>query len=362
MKSVEPRNEEELRKVVSTMRPAWAQPHYDAIRDRIGNKIAKRRRRHAIFATVAGITLLVGIGTGLKKSVSNRNAKSAPVLAEPTVFLKASRPAAAQAPKPSSAHEDSRVQVVSLLPQTDVKRGPQQDLLAFNLTKGAARFKVLPILHSEAQARPMEVHVRDLRIRDIGTVFDVGLLSDDSVKVSVQEGLVVVTGPGISQYVRAGQSAIFHKKQQVSSTTNKPKVSMSPSLSEEGKAPPNLAEPSVEVPEVRRLLAAADEARKEGRMGDALETIRVFVARCSHATSCSFGRFTEGKILQSMGRMEEAAIAFKRATQGPFAEEALVRAIEAFAQAGLAHEAERLKAGYLTTYPDGTFSGRLGLK
>lgn len=368
MKSNEPLSENKLRDVVASMRPEWGPSHYDSVRYRVGAEVRRRRRRVGIFAGVAGVALLVVLSMSTGRLSMTSRIETPKVAAVVPAFNERSKSRVNPAPNPPR-NDDPRIEIVSLAPRTTVRPEPAQDRLAFNLVQGAARFKVNSG-SGAAAPRPVEVHVRNLRIQDIGTIFDVRLSADESVTVSVQEGLVLVTGPGISRYVKAGKSAVFYEKKQPALKMNLAPVGLASATSIDDQSPtaplPPVEQaskdPTVEPPEVQALLAAADLARKEGRLDEALNSIRSFIARCSHTTSCSFGKFTEGKVLQAMGRNVDAATSFQAAAQGPLAEEALVRAIESLERAGASTQAGLLKARYRSAYPDGTFRGRLQLE
>lgn len=66
------------------------------------------------------------------------------------------------------------------------------------LRKGEAHFDVV---HNAA--RPFYVHVGDAVIRDVGTQFEVRLLSNRDIDVLVDEGQVEVRGPAAADWVRA---------------------------------------------------------------------------------------------------------------------------------------------------------------
>ena len=66
------------------------------------------------------------------------------------------------------------------------------------LRRGEAHFDVV---HNSA--RPFYVHVGDAVIRDVGTQFEVRLLSDRDIDVLVDEGQVEVRGPAATEWVRA---------------------------------------------------------------------------------------------------------------------------------------------------------------
>jgi transmembrane sensor len=107
-----------------------------------------------------------------------------------------------------------------------------------------------------------------------------------------------------------------------------------------------------------RLLAAADEARLAGRTEDGATLLERLVREHAGDTRAPVAAFSLGRLLlRELRRPEEAARAFARtralAPNGPLAEDALAREVEAWTAAG-AHDRARARADeYLRLYPAG---------
>jgi transmembrane sensor len=139
-----------------------------------------------------------------------------------------------------------------------------------------------------------------------------------------------------------------------------------PNLATPDRAPPNLTPPAIAPapptaklsPAAAELLAAADAARGEGRLDEAVTLLRRTIDEHGGDPRAPLAAFTLGRLLLTeLGRPAEAAAAFARARalapDGPLAEDALAREVEAWSQA---HDPARARARaeeYVRRFPAG---------
>jgi transmembrane sensor len=113
--------------------------------------------------------------------------------------------------------------------------------------------------------------------------------------------------------------------------------------------------------EPAELLLAADVARLDGQPQRAVELLRKLCARFPHDRRAPVAAFTLGRVLlDDLGRLEEAAIAFEQASalwpSGPLAESALARAVDAYERSGRVERAESLAKLSLSRFPRGRYA------
>lgn len=108
--------------------------------------------------------------------------------------------------------------------------------------------------------------------------------------------------------------------------------------------------------ETHELLLAADTARLSGHPSEAVPYLRRVLGQHGHDPRAHLAAFTLGRVLlDELGRPAEAAAAFERARvpEAPLAEDALARAVEAWARAGDTRRAHTLALEYQRRYPQG---------
>ena len=106
------------------------------------------------------------------------------------------------------------------------------------------------------------------------------------------------------------------------------------------------------------MLLAADQARLSGHADEGAELLRKLLREHPSDPRAPLAAFTLGRLLLiELGRPAEAAAIFAQARRiaptGPFAEDALVREVEALSKAGLAAEAHARALEYQHLYPNG---------
>ncbi|HVK88076.1 MAG TPA: hypothetical protein VM513_28345, partial [Kofleriaceae bacterium] len=106
------------------------------------------------------------------------------------------------------------------------------------------------------------------------------------------------------------------------------------------------------------LMLVADVMRLTSHPGEAVAPLRRVIDEHAADPRAPLAAFTLGRVmLEQLGRPADAADAFARAADlapdGPLAEDAAARQVEARSRAGDAREAKRLAIEYLRRYPHG---------
>jgi transmembrane sensor len=118
-----------------------------------------------------------------------------------------------------------------------------------------------------------------------------------------------------------------------------------------------VAQPGVVGVSVGDLMLAADVARLSGHPAAAIPYLERVIRDHAGSGQAPLAAFTLGRIYSGMGRDEQAAAAFSKASgldpKGPLAEDALARRVEHAYRAGDRSGARRLAEQYLSTYPSG---------
>jgi transmembrane sensor len=230
--------------------------------------------------------------------------------------------------------------------------------VAIELARGRGRFEVAP-----RPERPFSVSAGDVTITVIGTVFTVERIAD-RIGVTVTRGRVLVDWGVGSRQLGAGEDGWF------------------PPLVVEAPAPAAASAPSSARPRDRSravartepssapaavtparataesLLAAADAARLQGRAEEGAALLRKILQDHRADPRAPLAAFTLGRVLlMELGQPRQAAAAFAEARalapDGPFAEDALAREVEAWARAGDDAKTRARARDYLRSYPSG---------
>ncbi|MEO6953800.1 MAG: FecR domain-containing protein [Polyangia bacterium] len=247
-------------------------------------------------------------------------------------------------------------------------------LVVSQLHVGAYHFEVEP-----DPQRTFRVVAGTVEIEVLGTQFTVTRRATE-VRVEVDSGRVRVACRGTRTELTTGESGAFSLAGEgVASTPPPPAVaSDAPDL---GSAPPvtgqkrtwlRLAQAGdfdaayaalARTRDVARgpaeLMLASDAARLSHHSPEALPPLRAVVTRYAHDPRAPLAAFTLGRILlDELGRPTEAAEAFARtrtlAPDGPLAEDALAREVEAWSRASDLGRARERAETYLSRYPHGT--------
>lgn len=267
-----------------------------------------------------------------------------------------------------------------LVPRTQlVLVADARDRVVVSLDRGAARFTV-----TRRPERIFRVEALPVAVEVLGTRFVVERQAE-TVRVTVEEGRVRILSSSGETQLGVGQSGIFPLA---------PVAEAPPEVSPD--APPKVGpapEPEPDVPaalaaraatdwrtpagrgeferaypllvrgsvrdEPKDLLLAADVARLTGHTAQARTYLRQLLDHHAKDARAPLAAFTLGRVLiDQMGWPREAAEAFAKARslapEGPLAEDALAREVEAWSRAGDAERARTAAEHYLLLYPGGS--------
>lgn len=226
--------------------------------------------------------------------------------------------------------------------------------VAFELESGGAHFEV-----AHRPERAFRVHSGAVTISVLGTSFRVERKNARS-EVNVSRGLVLVSWPGGSRQLAAGEMGLFPP----------PDAAAPPAASDVAKAPERvepkaLAAALAREEEVSRRSAAetlfqkADQARSEGHPERAVTHLRAITELYPSDPRAPMAAFTRGRLLlEALGKPSDAANAFAQARRfarpgTPLAEDALAREVDALRAAGQAGRARERAELYRKLYPNG---------
>jgi transmembrane sensor len=241
-------------------------------------------------------------------------------------------------------------------------------VVRLELRRGRSHFEV-----SKRPERAFSVRAGNVTISVVGTAFTVELVAD-RVGVWVDHGIVQVDWGVGHQRLQANDSGWFPplvlSSQPLDRSARGPRVLLA---EREREREPATARPDAGsaqiLPDARgasqsmsqsaqELLTAADAARASGHPEQGAELLNRILHEHASDPRAPLAALTLGRLLlNDLGRPREAAAAFRevqrRAPQGPFAEDALAREIEAWVQAGDLAQARALASSYVERYPSG---------
>jgi transmembrane sensor len=264
-----------------------------------------------------------------------------------------------------------------------------------SLRRGGAWFDVPP----QPAGHPFRVRARDVVVEVVGTRFLVEE-GGDEVRVAVEHGTVRVRWPGGERLLSQGERGAFppprveppplaevpaprpesleqvrepasgdagilapaprgRESRRTTKPWRPPEWRRLAELGDYARAFEALqASPEPPRDETQELLLAADVARLSHHPTEALAPLRRVVERHSEDPRAALAAFTLGRVLlDELGRPRESAGAFARARtlapEGPLAEDALAREVEAMSRAGEVARARSLALAYEATYPGG---------
>lgn len=242
-------------------------------------------------------------------------------------------------------------------PATQItKRSESSGEVLFELTAGAARFEV-----AHRPERKFRVRAGRVEVEVVGTRFRVERRGERTL-VAVERGRVLVSWPGASTALSAGEQGVYPPLQPVASSPEPAAPSAEPAAA----ALPQMSAPlvassesAVRGPSAEELFAAADRARAAGHPQEAVRVLRELTHRFPRDGRSSLAAFTRGRLLlENLGQPEEAARAFAQARalaggSSALAEDALAREASAWRSAGNTGEAARCAKLYRALYPRG---------
>jgi len=239
------------------------------------------------------------------------------------------------------------------------------------IARGGARFVV-----SRNPQRVFRVEAGDVAVEVLGTRFSV-YREAGRARVDVEEGRVLVRWAGGSSERRSGESGLFPPERlppakatngslEVPRRAQRSVGAPAPTwrdLAQEGdfdKAYEALARrgaPTVR-DEPAELLLAADVARLSHHSGEAVAPLERLLTDHAADPRAPLAAFTLGRVLlEELGQPLQAARAFARAERlapdGPLAQDAIAREVEAWSRAGDAFAARTRAEEYVKRYPDG---------
>jgi transmembrane sensor len=228
---------------------------------------------------------------------------------------------------------DSRIEARSVTPEA----------IELTLVRGSARFDVVP-----RAGRPFRIWVGAVKVEVVGTVFSVERLAT-SARVTVERGSVRVVSGDSATLLSPGSAEVIP----LAGVPVAPPVSATPAapVRAEAKHRGKRDEPG-------DLLAAAEDARREERLDDAIVLLRRIVDQHPRDPRAPYAAFILGRVLlDELGRPREAAAAFARVgtldPNTPLLPDALAREVESWSRAGEPARAEARGREYLARYPDG---------
>jgi transmembrane sensor len=331
--------------------------------ERVWQGLKRKRRRRAVTAAAA-VAAVATAGGALWAilAVPGRGAVVAPVAPAASQRDGRVRFADGSTAVPLGGHEASLAVVEDTAQRTVVV-----------LAGGGARFDVVP-----RPDRVFAVRAGEVTVSVLGTSFSVERVAD-RVGVAVTKGTVQVDWGAGARRLAAGEDGWFpplvvspapdergaedmvekarpsrHKRKpaQVSGDGAPPSQAAAP-------APPPAAPAAPPAPDAAKLLADADRARMAGQFEEGAALLRRLIREHPGDQRAPLAAFSLGRILLGeLHRPAEAAQAFARARalapDGPLAEDALAREVEAWARAGDRDRAQARGAEYLRTYPNGS--------
>lgn len=250
------------------------------------------------------------------------------------------------------------------------------------LRSGGARFSV-----AKHPTRKFRVEANRVSIEVLGTKFSVEQADSElaHVRVAVAEGRVRVMWQESERVLQTGQEGIFppdeagqklaleRRQATIPPSTDapdSPPTTLPPKAPPAPRLPPAIAAPiapardsvpsptTTTVDQVGVLLAQADTARKAAKWDEAVAILEKIVAEHPGDLRASLAAFTLGRVeLESRRQFVKAAEAFAKARSlspdGPLAEDALAREVEAWAKAGNVERAKVSAREYLEKFPTG---------
>lgn len=221
------------------------------------------------------------------------------------------------------------------------------------LRRGRARFSVRP-----GGPRRWTVEAGALSVEVVGTVFSVDR-DGASVRVAVERGRVLVRGESVPDRVRAltvGESL------RVPLARVSEGVEAAPPAPAPRVIPPRPGPRVAPTVSATALLAQADEARRAGRMNEALRRLAL-ASRREGDPSAALASYTRGRLLLDLQRADDAVsdlrLALRQGLPPSLAESARARIVEACARLGDREAATQAAAEYRRLHPNGAWRARV---
>jgi transmembrane sensor len=224
---------------------------------------------------------------------------------------------------------------------------------------GAALYAI-----SRRPDRTFVVRADDVEVRVRGTRFWVRF-DDPFVEIEVEEGRVeVARGDEAIGVLGAGDEIRTRGHVEIVREREAPPVVI--------EEPPPVVEAPVAIeetprprpaPSIEDALAAADEARRDGRLEEASRVLERAIDARPGDPRAATALFTLGRIERARGRHAAAARAFtrslERAPHGSLAEDALAESALSWSAAGDRTRARAAAERYVAEFPEGLYAGRV---
>jgi transmembrane sensor len=331
--------EQHAERLLADLEVRWADV---TVADALRRLHERRRHRRAWLRGAAAATVLVLAAAGLlaMRHTSTRQVAATPQNAPPLPVPRIEAPVAAVASNPTLLNLGDGSAVEMLAPETRVETTEvSPSAVTIRLRSGSARFSVV-----HRPSRVFRVVSGDVSIIDVGTEFTVVRHDQDST-VEVVDGVVRVEWAGGVAEVHAGERRVFPPPE-----AGKPAVAPTTSTA---------SAPSIDEPEgLEALLASADEARLRGDAAAAVAPLRRAIDLYRDDPRAALAAFMLGRVyLDELHDPAQAAAAFALARalgpDGPIAEDALAREVEAWARAGNPKLVRQRAEEYLQKFPGG---------
>ena len=343
-------------------------------------RVHGRRRARARRRAMAGSLAVLAIAASLAATgVGSGPARVPPRVthAAPTVAIEAARPSPpvveppVQLAGPGYPSAASGVlslgdgSVVTPLGQDSklLARSVSETEVTVSLAQGSARFDV-----PDRKTRQFHADVGLLALETHGAAFRVRI-TRPQVEVITERGQVIVKGSRWRHVVIAGETVVFPMAVPAAPPPS-PRAEPAPpaeparawrDAADRGDYAAAWAElertrPAMD--SMEDLLLAGDVARLSGHPDAAVGRLARAVALHPDDPRAPLAAFTLGRVrLEDLGAPRDAALAFARALElapdGPLAEDALAREVEAWSRAGETETARARAVAYSRRYPDG---------
>jgi transmembrane sensor len=330
--------------------PSWSLSRQQQTIWGVGGRLTNRRKTTKKLAVGSAITLAVaGLGVVGGRAFIARDA------APRTGLHSAAAATTKLSDKVSSWRLKDGSQILLDGPETMLRRTLEAKAeVAFELDAGGAEFDV-----AHRPERAFRVHAGAVTVSVLGTSFRVARKSARS-EVSVSRGLVLVSWPGGSRKLAAGEMGLFPP----------PDATVAAEASELAKAKDRVEPRAPVVANAREdelnqrsaaeaLFARADKARSGGQPERAVTHLRAITDQYPSDPRAPMAAFTRGRLLlEALGKPAEAAAAFAQARRlaargTPLAEDALAREVDALRAAGQSGRARERAELYRKLHPNG---------
>jgi transmembrane sensor len=343
----------------------------DGVDDQIARVYERRRRRtrRRVIAGSLAATTVVAIATVLVTSGPARGVESVPSELAVTHPIDAGVAVVPAVDAPVAVADLSRLalgdgSVVTPLGADSklLTRAVSDREVWVDLSRGGAHFEV-----PDRDGRRFVAAVGPVAVETHGAAFRV-VIDQRQVQIFAERGQLVVHGQRGPRTVAAGETMTFvlpaPEPTPVPHTDPAPPPPSVPSSWRDDASRGDYAaawtalarEPAID--SMVDLLAAGDVARLSGHPGDAVTFLMRALSLHADDPRAPLAAFTLGRVhLEDLGAPRDAAQAFARAfalgPDGPLAEDALAREVEAWLRAGETELARARAITYAQRYPNG---------